>query len=136
MTAKVNRQGQVVLRTTAQEKLDIRAGDLLVVVVRDARGRIVLQKRPSTRARDRHNKSYLNPRPIRPAVLERIYSRPSAGWDKVEAEAVAISRRTLIGTRLEELSTRGTSTVMIFRKRGPIQRSSSPVPKERRESPG
>jgi len=45
MTAKINRQGQLVLHTTHCERLDLKSGDALVVVQRDADGHIVLQKR-------------------------------------------------------------------------------------------
>lgn len=103
MTAKVNRHGQVVLQMAAREKLNIRTGDTLVVIVHDPKGRIVLEKRSIRRAKGNNSKGYLNPRPLPSAVLQRIYMQPTDDWDKVEAEAVAISRRTLAGARPEEL---------------------------------
>jgi len=100
MTATVNQRGQIVLRTTAQEKVRVKTGDVLVVV-HDQSGRIVLQKRPS--ARPGSKKSYLTPPALSSATLDRIYTHPTPDWEKVEAEAVAISRRALAGETLEDL---------------------------------
>ena len=47
--------------------------------------------------------AYLNPRPLPTAVLERVFGQSAPGWDKVEAEAVALARRALVGTQPEEL---------------------------------
>ncbi|MBI2927007.1 MAG: AbrB/MazE/SpoVT family DNA-binding domain-containing protein [Verrucomicrobia bacterium] len=102
MTATVNRRGQIVLRTTVQEKVNVKSGDVLVVL-HDQAGRIVLQKRRAALTQARGGKSYLTPPPLPPAALERIYARPDREWDKIEAEATALSRRALTGKALEEL---------------------------------
>ena len=103
MTAKMNRRGQLVLHTTAHEKLNLRSGDALVVVVRDADGRIVLQKRPTAGTKKTRDKAYLNPRPLSASVLERIYQRADPEWDRIEAEAVAVGHRALKGNLLRDL---------------------------------
>jgi bifunctional DNA-binding transcriptional regulator/antitoxin component of YhaV-PrlF toxin-antitoxin module len=102
MTAKMNRRGQLVLQTAAHEKLDLRSGDALVVVVHDADGRIVLQKRTAATKKTR-SKTYLNPRPLPASVLEGIYQHSDPEWDKIEAEAVAAGRRALTGNLLKDL---------------------------------
>ena len=98
----MNRRGQIVLRTSAEENLGVKPGDVLVVGHTHG-GRIVLEKRCSPRRGTPRKKSYLTPSPLSPTTLERIYSRPDPDWDKVEAEAVALSRRALAGRRLNEL---------------------------------
>jgi len=98
----VNRRGQIVLRTTAPEKLNVKPGDVLVVI-HDQTGRIILQKRRAAGSQARGGKSYLTPPPLPPAALERIYARSDPAWDKVEAEATALSRSALAGKALEEL---------------------------------
>ena len=102
MTAKMNRQGQLVLHPSAHEKFDLQSGDALVVVEHDADGRIVLQKR-RTEGKKTRGKSYLSPRPVPASVLERIYQRADPEWDRIEAEAVAVGRRALTGRLLKDL---------------------------------
>ncbi len=103
MTAKMNHRGQLVLRMTAHEKLNLRSGDALVVVVHDEDGRIVLQKRPTAGAKKTRGKAYLNPRPLSASVLERMYQRTDPEWDKIEAEAVAVGHRALKGNLMRDL---------------------------------
>ena len=98
MTATVNKRGEIVLPNKATQKLGFKTGDLLVVV-HDAIGRVVLQKR-SVRGRGR---SYLNPPPLPVAVRARLYAASDAANDKLEAEAAAASRRALAGHKLEDL---------------------------------
>ena len=102
MTASVNRRGEIVLRTSARDKLAVKAGDVLVAV-RDLRGRIVLQKRQPRRSASRNDRSYLNPAPLPPWVLRQIYRRTDSAWEKVEAESTSLSSRALSGKPLEEL---------------------------------
>ena len=102
MTVTINHDGQIVLQKKVHEKLDVRAGDVLVVVL-ERRGRIVLRKKRLPRRAGRRSVHYLTPPPLSPRVLKRIYARPDLKWDKVEAEAVTQGRRVLAGRRLEEL---------------------------------
>ncbi len=99
----MNHRGQLVLQTAAHEKLDLRSGDALVVVVHDADGRIVLQKLRTAATKKTRSKAYLNPRPLPASVLEEIYQHVDPEWDKIEAEAVAAGRRALTGNLLKDL---------------------------------
>ena len=103
MTAKMNRRGQLVLHTAAHEKLDLKSGDALVVVIHDADDRIVLQKRRTAATQKTRGKAYLNPRPLPAAVLKEIYQHVDPEWDKIEGEAVAAGRRALTGNLLKDL---------------------------------
>ena len=94
MTATTNRQGHIILQTTDSDRLNVKPGDVLVVVD-DHAGRIVLQKRL--------RKSYLTPRPLSSATINKLYAQTDTAWDKVEAESVALGRRALTGRRVEEL---------------------------------
>ena len=98
MTASVNRRGQLVLEPDARESMKLREGDLLVVR-RDKRGRLVLQKRkPQVVRRD-----FLNPLPLKRSVLAMIYSSTDREWEAVEREAVDLSRKALAGQSVESL---------------------------------
>ncbi len=103
MTARMNRRGQLVLHTTAQEKLNLRSGDAFVVVVHDEDGRIVLQRKPAAGTNKTRGKDYLNPPPLPVPVLERMYRSSEPEWDKNEAEAATVGQRALKGNLLRDL---------------------------------
>jgi hypothetical protein len=100
MTATFNRNGDLVLRPQANEKLTIKSGDHYVVRT-TPKGRVVLRPaRVSKPASGR--KAYLTPRPLSRAALARLYSEPDPSWDKIEAEAVSQSKTCLAGKRLHQ----------------------------------
>ena len=103
MTATITSKGYIVLRTSAREKVSVKPGDVLVAS--GGKGRIVLRKqRKGWRdSRKRVRTNYLTPPPLSPRVLERVYAESNPEWDKVEAEAVALSERSLKGKRIEQL---------------------------------
>jgi AbrB family looped-hinge helix DNA binding protein len=98
VTATVNGQGQLVLRTGVREKLELREGDLLRVK-REKDGRFVLEKRKPRRS----SKGFLNPPRLDPSVLNEIYSSADPGWDALEREAVYLSQRALTGEHFDSL---------------------------------
>ena len=98
MTATLNKQGEIILHTRAVEKLGLKNGDLFVLA-HDSLGRLVLQKRTPKR----RMKSYLNPAPLPSATRARLYTKPDAAQERLEAEAVAAGRRALAGRKLDEL---------------------------------
>ena len=103
MTAKMNHRGQLVLHTAAHEKLNLKSGDALVVVIHDEDGRIVLQKHRTAATKKTRGKAYLNPRPLPASVLKEIYQHADPEWDKIEGQAAAAGRRALRGNLLKDL---------------------------------
>src|SRR5258708_34680061 len=103
MTAAINRQGQIVLRTDAGEKPRVKSGDVLLVVHHRA-GRIVLQKQRNASSRNTQaRKSYLTPHPLSARILADLYLQSAPNWDNAEPKAVKMSRRAKIGKPLENL---------------------------------
>ena len=98
MTATLNKQGEIVLQSKAVKKLGFKNGDLFVLS-HDPLGRVILQKR----AAKRRAKEYLTPPPLPASTRARLYARPDPLQDKLEAEAILISRRALAGRKLEDL---------------------------------
>src|SRR4051812_16817674 len=99
MTARVNRKGQIVLNSEPGDHTPLKPGDILVVA-RDRKGSMILKKR---NAPPRLAKAYLNPPVLPGSVLERLYQIDDPAWGRVEAEAVAMSRKSLTGRSLAEL---------------------------------
>ena len=98
MTATMNSRNEIVLPTKAAQKLGFKTGDLLVVI-HEPSGRVVLQKQVLRR----RSRIYLNPPALSAAVRARLYAKPEAAHDPLEAEAVTLSRRALAGHKLDDL---------------------------------
>jgi bifunctional DNA-binding transcriptional regulator/antitoxin component of YhaV-PrlF toxin-antitoxin module len=102
MTATVTSKGHIVLRTNSREKLSVKPGDVLVAS--GEIGRIVLRKRRNDgRHSQRSSRNYLTPPPLSAKIRQRLYAQADPAWDKVEAEAVALGRRSLKGKRVDQL---------------------------------
>src|SRR5687767_2012874 len=102
MTVSLKSNGDLVVRKKADEKIQIKAGDHYVVRKSDKTG-VVFRRAKPERTGVSQRRTYLTPRPLSRATLERVYSQPDPEWDQVEREAVSKSRKSLAGKRLEEL---------------------------------
>jgi hypothetical protein len=102
MTVTLKRNGDLLVRQKAGEKIGLRAGDQYVVRKSGKRG-VVLRRAGAQGTQVPKRRAYLTPKPISRATLERVYSRSDPDWDRVEREAVSASKRILTGMRLEEL---------------------------------